>query len=75
MQSFSFEFDATLKSEIEALFTRLDKDKNGSLNAEEFTQLVRPTDKTGSITVDRAYDIIRKIDINGDGRISKPEFI
>lgn len=36
MQSFSFEFDAKLKTEIESLFDRLDKDKNGALTAEEF---------------------------------------
>ena len=75
MQSFSFEFDAKLKTEIGSLFDRLDKDKNGALTAEEFAQMVRPTDKTGSITLERAYDIVRQFDTNGDSRICKNEFI
>jgi len=37
--------------------------------------MVRPTDKTGSITLERAYDIVRQFDTNGDSRICKNEFI
>ena len=36
MASFSFEFDAKLKTEIEKLFESLDKDRNGALTADEF---------------------------------------
>ena len=75
MNSFSLEFNSKLKTEIQALFERLDKDRNQSLTADEFVQMVRPTDKTGSITLERAYEIVRQIDRDGDGRITKPEFV
>mmetsp|Transcript_24323 Transcript_24323/g.32583 ORF Transcript_24323/g.32583 Transcript_24323/m.32583 type:complete len:128 (+) Transcript_24323:1247-1630(+) len=75
MQSFSFEFEARLRTEIESLFDRLDKDRNGALTAEEFVQMVRPTDKTGSISLERAYEIVRHFDEDGDSRISKLEFV
>ena len=37
--------------------------------------MVRPTDKGGSITLEKAYAIIQSIDANGDGHISKKEFV
>lgn len=37
--------------------------------------MVRPTDKTGSLTLDRAYAIVRQIDTDGDSRISRQEFV
>ena len=75
MASFSFEFEAVLKSEIEELFDRLDTDHNKALTAKELYQMVRPTDSLGSITLEKAYDIIKQIDSDGDARISKPEFV
>jgi len=75
MQSFSFEFESKLRSEIEGLFDRLDKDKNGALTAEEFVQMVRPTDQSGTMTLDRAYEVVRQYDTDGDSRISKSEFV
>lgn len=74
MQSFSFEFEAKLRTEIEGLFDKLDKDKNGSLTPDEFVQMVRPTDQSGTITLERAYEIVRQFDADGDSRISKSEF-
>ena len=59
MKSFSFEFDAKLKTEIERLFDELDADRSGYLTANEFVQMIRPTDKTGSITIEKAAHIIR----------------
>ena len=47
MKSFSFEFDAKLKTEIETLFDRLDTDRNLSLTADELVQMTRPTDQSG----------------------------
>ena len=44
MKSFSFEFDAKLKTEIEMLFDRLDTDRNLALTADELVQMTRPTD-------------------------------
>ena len=35
IKSFSFEFNAKLKSEIEDLFDELDNDRNGALTANE----------------------------------------
>jgi len=75
MASFSYEFEAKLKSEIEALFNYLDKDKSGALTPDEFVQMVRPSDDTGAITLERAYEIVRHLDTDGDGRISKAEFV
>ena len=75
MNSFSFEFEAKLRTEIEALFDRLDTDKNGSLSADEFVQMVRPTDQSGAISINRAYEIIRQFDADGDSCISKSEFV
>ena len=37
--------------------------------------MIRPTDKGGSITLEKAYAIIQNIDEDGDGRISKKEFV
>lgn len=37
--------------------------------------MVRPTDKTGSITLERAYEIVKRIDTDGDSRISRQEFV
>ena len=75
MNSFSFEFEAQLKTEIEKLFDRLDVDRNGALTADEFAQMIRPTDATGQMTLDRAYEIVRALDTDGDSRISKSEFL
>lgn len=75
MKSFSFEFDAKLKTEIETLFDRLDTDRNNSLTADELVQMSRPTDQSGSITLDKAHSIIRQLDTDGNGRISKVEFV
>jgi hypothetical protein len=44
MASFSFEFEAALKSDIEELFDRLDTDHNKALTATELFQMIRPTD-------------------------------
>ena len=75
MKSFSFEFDAKLKTEIETLFDRLDTDRNLSLTADELVQMTRPTDQSGAITLERAHAIIRQLDTDGNGRISKVEFV
>ena len=37
--------------------------------------MVRPTDNGGSITLEKAYEIVQKFDQNGDGRIQKNEFV
>ena len=75
LNSFSYEFEAQMKTEIESLFDRLDVDRNGALTADEFAQMLRPTDSKGRMTLDRAYEIVRTLDTDGDSRISKSEFV
>ena len=64
-----------MKTEIETLFDRLDTDRNLSLTADELVQMTRPTDQSGAITLERAHAIIRQLDTDGNGRISKVEFV
>lgn len=73
--AFSPDLEEEIKKEISQLFDRLDTDKNRALSADELVQMFRPMAPKYGMPADLARDAIAAMDQDGDGRISKQEFI
>ena len=69
--------DQQLKDAVDAVFGKYDKDKNGTLDAEEVHSLISDALKhvNSNKTVSQAEvnGFISAVDSSGDGKIQKPE--
>lgn len=70
MNSFSPEFEKTLKREIYELFDQVDSDKDGCLDTQEILKIMQPT----GAGLSQVHAMIAQMDGNSDGRVSKDEF-
>jgi len=59
------------KEKLKQAFSIFDRDQNGFISAEEIRQVL---DHKGTMNEKVWEDIIKEVDINGDGEISYPEF-
>ena len=77
MKSFSPEFEADLRREIEALFDKMRAGKGLAphLGAEDLLQVVRTTSSGEDSGLDKARQMVIAIDKNNDGKVSKEEFV
>lgn len=77
MKSFSPEFEAELRKEIEALFDKMSRaaGSGSHLGATELLQVVRTTSSGEDNGLQKARQMVIAIDKNNDGRVSKEEFV
>lgn len=69
--------DQMLKSYIEQIFNKYDKDNSGTLDVQEmtffFNDLFRSLNINLTVTPQQAEEAIRSIDVNYDGKVDKNE--
>ena len=69
--------DDDLRNAVNAVFDAYDKDKSGTLEANEITQLINDALKHmgqgRSVSTQEVNQFIQAVDKNGDGKIAKPE--
>ena len=69
--------DNTLRQYIDQIFNKYDRDRNGTLDAQElalfFNDIFRLMGTNRTISQQEAYDALRTIDQNNDGKASKME--
>lgn len=69
--------DNDLRNAVDAVFDAYDKDKSGTLEANEITSLINDALKHmgqgRQVTQQEVNQFIAAVDKNGDGKIAKPE--
>jgi Ca2+-binding EF-hand superfamily protein len=69
--------DDQLRQAIDAIFSKYDQDKSGTLEGTEIFSLINDAFKSlgrnRDVKADEVNQFIKAIDKNGDGKISKPE--
>lgn len=76
-EMFETKENMTAEAKIRQLFRAADKNQDGVLSSEELKQLwnLTPSDETKTkLTDEEMDDMIRAIDVNGDGKIDYEEF-
>jgi len=65
----------TTRDNMHSLFRTYDRDKNGRINAQELSDLLKDADVGNGFTRGMWSDgIIKELDVNHDGEISMEEF-
>lgn len=60
---------------MRAAFQMFDTDNSGKIDAKEVRQLLEGDDYKSHISSDKIHQIIKEVDINGDGEIDFEEFL
>jgi Ca2+-binding EF-hand superfamily protein len=67
--------DAEAKAVIKKIFDQIDKDGNGSIDANELKEKLRIPINSGVLQLESVDEIFNRIDVNSDGKIVFDEFI
>lgn len=65
----------TREENMRAAFQMFDTDNSGKIDAKEVRQLLEGDDYKSHISSDKIHQIIKEVDINGDGEIDFEEFL
>ena len=63
------------EKKVELLFETIDKDKGGTIDAEELSMAIRQNEELSlSASLEKAIDMVAKFDADGNGELDKEEF-
>jgi hypothetical protein len=61
--------------ELEKAFNEFDRDKSGSLSADELVEILTRSGGAAPMSIEDARTLIKAVDVNGDGELQLEEFV